>query len=206
MITLRRYFWHHPDLGIRLRRTQPATVSVMERKMVVDHLRLDPGAEDGPEKDMLDRLIAAATAHLERYCACAVMHQEWTATLRAFPPYRDALTLPYPPLADVTGISVEGDAQDLADYVVAIDDRMPGSVYPKNGQWPQMPDLGTAEVVFECGRADVADVPEDMRQALLMAIASWYENRESLTQFTLQPVIEIGWESLVGHYREAGFA
>jgi uncharacterized phiE125 gp8 family phage protein len=205
VIYLHRYRWHHRDLGVRLRRTKPPTEQPMDLATVVAHLRLEPGAETGPEQATLERMLAAATGHFERYCACAVMRQEWTMTMRAFPPYRASLVLPYPPLVDVASIDVDGDAQDIADYALELDDRMPGAVHPTSGQWPLMTDLSAAEVVFECGR-DQADVPEDMRQAILMAIASWYENRESLTQFVLTPMIELGWESLCGHYREAGFA
>ena len=49
-------------------------------------------------------------------------------------------------------------------------------------------------------------MPPSIKQALLMAIATAYENRESLSPYTLTPIVELGWENLIMPYREIGLA
>jgi uncharacterized phiE125 gp8 family phage protein len=200
-------YWHHPDLRARLRRTEAPTTKPLDLAAVVAHLRLDPGAEDGPEAALLDGMLAAATAHVEGYCSLAVMLQTWTLTLHDWPGNSVGLQLPYPPFASLESINANGTDQDIAGYTVDLDDRFPSTLYPEGGMWTQVTrGPGAISIVFKAGRNDPANVAPDIKQAILMAIATWYENRESLTQFALTPMIEIGWAQLLARYREEGFA
>ena len=203
----RRVFWHHPDLHARLRRTQAPTDFPLALQEIVAHLRLDPTSDQGPEAALLTGMRDAAVGALERYCSNAIMPQGWTLTLHAFPPSYSGLELPIPPFATLTSITVNGDDLDLADFVVEPDDRLPATLYAVTNVWPsaQRGPLAIA-IVFQCGYANTDKVPPDIKQALLMAIATWYENRESLQQFTLTPMIEIGWQALLAPYRQVGFA
>jgi hypothetical protein len=79
----RHWSWHHPELHARLVRLKAPDKSPLELSAIVLHLRLDPGAETGPEAPLLTSMLASAVAHLERYCSCAIMAQEWRLTLRS---------------------------------------------------------------------------------------------------------------------------
>ena len=204
---MNRASWHHPDLGTRLRRTRPPTLSALTLAEVVLHLRLDQGSETGPEAPLLTGMRDAAERHFERYCAAALMDQEWTMMLNRWPDYNAGLQLPYPPLLDLISIEQDGDPFDIADFRVDSGDRFPAVLSPISGSWSGSYTPGMrGEIVFRCGYETADDVPADIKQALLMAIATWYENRESLQQFILTPVVELGWQDLLSPYREAGFA
>jgi uncharacterized phiE125 gp8 family phage protein len=203
----RRLHWHHPDLHARLRRTVAPTVMPLELTDVVAHLRLDPGAEQGAEAPLLTGMLTAAVAHLQRHCSYAIMTQSWVLTLHGFPANYTGLDLPLPPFAALTSINVHGEPQDLGDFLVERDDRAPSTLYPVGDLWPYALRAPQAiEIEFSCGRDDPDAIDQDIKQALLMAIAAWYENRETLTQFTLTPLIELGWDALLVPYRQLGFA
>jgi uncharacterized phiE125 gp8 family phage protein len=204
-----RSIWAPPRF--RLRRTNPPRAQPLSLDEVVLHLRLDPEAIRGPEVPLLNGMIAAATQTLEDHAGVAVMRQEWRMTLRHWPAvWGDPLNIPLPPLHELRGVIVNGQGQDLANYGVELDERLPARMYPLAGYWPQIvlvPRQPQGIIIdFSCGHEKPEDVPASLRQALLLAIATWYENRESLQQFTLTPMLEIGWRPLLEPYREAGFA
>jgi uncharacterized phiE125 gp8 family phage protein len=148
---------------------------------------------------------------LEASAGVALMRQEWRMTLAHWSPvWNDPLEIPLPPFHELRGVSVLGQAQDPNDYEVEIDDRLPARLYPKSGYWLPVaivPRQVQAIIIdWSCGAEKPEDVAPPLRQALLMAIATWYENRESLQQFVLTPVLEIGWRSLLELYRMPGFA
>src|SRR5271170_765448 len=169
------------------------------------HLRLPPGSETGPEAPLIERLIRAATATLENHADLSVLEQDWTMRLAALPNAGASIVLPRPPLIAVDSLSVAGDALDPDDYRVELDDRMAGTLWP-SGYWPtHMIEVNAISIDFSAGWP-LADIPAPIAQAILLAVATWYENRESLSQWTLYPMIEIGWEPLLAPYRSQGFA
>jgi uncharacterized phiE125 gp8 family phage protein len=172
------------------------------------HLRLDPTAATGPELPLITRLIAAATTALEEYASVAVMQQDWRMTLRHWPLYGQGLPLPLPPFAELLRIRVNQVEQPIADYYVEADDRLAANLYPVSHYWPAIATFDRDAVIIEwrAGVERPEDVSETIKQAILMAVGTWYENRESLQQFVLTPMIEIGWKSLIDAYREPGFA
>lgn len=203
----RHWSWHHPELHARLVRLKPPDRSPLELPAIVLHLRLDPGAETGPEAPLLTSMLASAVAHLERYCSCAIMAQEWRLTLHEWPPNYQGLELPLPPFGELLAIGTATGPVPVTDFVVEPDDRFPAVLYPASQLWPHVPRGPLAvSIDYRCGRDPADEVPADIKQALLLAIAAWYENREGLTQFVLTPMVELGWESLLGAYRPAGFA
>jgi hypothetical protein len=229
----RRLHWQHPNLHARLRRTVGPTAMPLELTDVVAHLRLDPGAEQGAEAPLLTRMLSAAIGLLQRHCSYAIMTQTWLLTLHDWPGNYTGLELPYPPFAELVSVNLGGGPAPITGFIIEPDDRFPAVMYPAGGFWPRNSssawdrnlggsawdggattyDVATHSpgplalgITFRCGRDDPADVDEDIKQALLMAVASWYENRESLNQFTLTPMVELGWDALLSSYRLHGFA
>jgi hypothetical protein len=229
----RRWSWNRPDLHPRLRRTMGPTRLPLELSEIVAHLRLDPGAETGPEQALLTGMLTAAVGLLQRHCTYAIMTQDWLLTLHAWPPGYTGLELPYPPFAELVSVTLSGGPVPVNQFIVEPDDRFPAVMYPVGGHWPTNMsstwdsnqggsswDGGAADwdvanltpgplavgITFRCGREDPADIDPDIKQALLLAIATWYENRESSTQFTLTPMVQTGWDALLVAYRQLGFA
>jgi uncharacterized phiE125 gp8 family phage protein len=193
---------------LRIRRSAEMPLSLAE---TVLHLRLDVGAENGPEKPLIKRLIAAATGALEEHASISVMEQDWRMTLRHWPPIPgDGLEFPMPPFKELLRIRVDDQVVPNADYYFVHEERS-SRMFPVSGRWgaaaygySRRPDRVIID--FRAGHTTRAEVPESLRQAMLLAIGTWYENRESLQQFTLTPLIGIGWRDLINHHREPGFA
>jgi uncharacterized phiE125 gp8 family phage protein len=187
----------------------PADLPVTLEEAIA-HLRLDPAiAQSGPEAAMIAFYIRAATAAAENYASIAVMEQDWRLTMRSWPvAYGDPFELPRPPFAELLRIRINFVAQPLTDYHVETDERFPALLYPAERVWAQPTPREREGIIVEyrAGRADRDRVPAAIKQAILMAVASNYENRESLQQFQLYPVVELGWQSLLAPYREEGIA
>jgi uncharacterized phiE125 gp8 family phage protein len=112
--------------------------------------------------------------------------------------------LPLPKLQSVQSVSYldsNGTRQTLAntEYDV-ITDELVGRLIPAFGKsWPSCREWpGSVQVSYTCGYGAAADVPQSIKAWMLMAIATWYENREAL--IAGQPVAELPrcfWEGLL---------
>lgn len=160
--------------------TAPALepVSLAEAKA---HCRIDTSDEDA----LLAGYILAARHHCETYLRRALMTQTWDFLLDTDWP--DCIELPKPPLQSVTSITYydsAGALQTLAtdQYRVSIK-RNEGAIEPAYSvTWPTVRDQSDTIVVrFVCGYgSNPGDVPEQIRQAMLLLIGHWYNNRETV--------------------------
>jgi uncharacterized phiE125 gp8 family phage protein len=176
---------------------------------ILSHLNMDP--QTGAENARLSNLIKAARRWAENFTNRCFIEQEWDLLLSGgFPcmgqfvlsPFE--IRIPRAPVKASGGIvSVKyldgnGTQQTLtpgADYVVASRGQRT-IVLPAYGKsWPparQAIDASgnfPAEVRFIAGYgADGKTVPENFRQAMLLLIGHWNENREELSETTLSHV------------------
>jgi uncharacterized phiE125 gp8 family phage protein len=160
--------------------TEPSVepVSVDEAKL---HLRVDIATEN----DLITRLIAVARRHSEQLSGKAFITQTLAGGLSGWP--RDGvIRLPYMPLQSVTSITyvdADGDTQTLAETVYGVDTKL-GLIYLKNNQsWPTtaLRDYDPITVTWVAGYGDAAaDVPDAYKQAILLLVGHWFENRESV--------------------------
>lgn len=156
----------------------PATepISLADAKA---HLRVDIGDED----TLIASLITAARMLVERTLGLALITQGWSHFLDAVP-QRGCIALPLSPLQSVGAVRLhdsDGGASvvDPANYSVdALSD--PGRIVLTS--WVPSVSLRAFngfEVSFTAGYGDGAsDVPEPIRQALLLLVAHWFERRE----------------------------
>ena len=87
---------------------------------------------------------------------------------------------------------------DPVRYGVQPDSQRPMLV-PIGVGLPEIPAYGRAEIGFTAGYGDWSAVPADLRQAMLMLAANYYENRESMTSAARQ--IPMGISALLEPYR-----
>ena len=141
-------------------------VSLAEAKAF---LRLDGTAEDG----LVTSLVAAARLHVESITGRALITQTWRLVLPCVAGLLVALpVVPAIALVDAPdGAVLQGDAVLLAEAVdeLAVD--------------------------YTAGYGGAADVPADLKQAVLALVAYWYEHRDSVT------TAPIGFERLIASYR-----
>jgi uncharacterized phiE125 gp8 family phage protein len=179
------------------------------------HCRVDIDDDDG----LLAGYILAARMHLETETRRAFMTQTWDYTLdnewlwewdRRCQKRRYRIALPKAPLQSVTSISYvdsNGTTQTLAadQYrVVDASNRLAEAwIEPAYGvTWPSVRDqAATITVRMVCGYTGTNAFPEELRQALLLLIGHWYENRETVNVGNITSELPFSVASLVFPFR-----
>ena len=149
------------------------------------HLKVDTTADDA----YITTLIVAARKAVEDYTNLALIDTTFEQAFDGFPeatrlnPYQ-SLVLWRAPLISVTGVAYTAEdgtstTEDAANYTVD-SYRRPPSVSPVSGYgWQATQDTPASVIVtFRAGYADADSVPEHIKQAMLLMIGSWYDNRE----------------------------
>lgn len=172
---------------------------------VKDHLRVDTADDDA----LIDALIPAARRFAESYTHRALVTQTWDLMLDAFPA---EITVPMPPLQSVTSINyidTAGVSQllDAADYQVDSAGQ-PGRVRPAWGEsWPSARGVYNAVTVrLVAGYGGAADVPEPIRQGMLMLLGHLYERREITVVGTIVSEVPMATKWLLDPYRVVRFS
>jgi uncharacterized phiE125 gp8 family phage protein len=132
--------------------------------------------------------MRAAVGYIENYTGIKLMTQTWDWFFESFP-QDDELALPYPPLQSVTHIKYYDSANAQQTYYDANTTTncrintysIPGVVEYVN-QWPNsMFDRNDAVVVrFVCGYSTITDIPHDIKAAIKLLTAHYFENRQQV--------------------------
>lgn len=192
------------------RATPPAVepVAVSEAKA---HLRVDVSDDDA----YIATLITAAREWCEQYLDRTLIDTQWTMRLDSFP-YE--IELPRPPIASagtataVTLTYTLGDdsTATLSSTQYRVDrNSTPGVVRQlRAGTWPaNLDDYNAVAVTWWAGYGSSGtSVPAAIRHAMLMLVAHWYENRNTVIVGSISKPLEYAVESLLssqkwGSYR-----
>ncbi len=147
-----------------------------------DHLRLGTGfADDGAQDALLLRLIRAGVAVIEARIGKMLILRPFLYTVQD---WRDLAEQPLPvaPVQAIVSVNVldRTGVPTLVDptrYVLAKDMHRPKLV-ASGILLPTVPIDGTAEIVFTAGFGPAwADVPGDLRQAVLLLAAQYHDRR-----------------------------
>ena len=170
-------------------------VTLTEAKL---HLRLSTSAWDAveydTEDDLLNSLIETARGYVENYTHRAIITQTWIAYLETFP---NAVRLPFPPFQSITSITVEGVA--FTDFTASTE----GIIEPDD-LWPTLssdPGANPIEITFISGYGLAVSVPAPIKHAILLLIAHWYSNRESVLIGVNAAPLPMAVEALLNPYR-----
>jgi uncharacterized phiE125 gp8 family phage protein len=151
-------------------------VSVTELK---SQLRITSTSQDV----MLLQLIKAARQHAEDYLRYSIVSTSWVLYLDSFPASGEPIWVQKSPMTSVTTLKYYNDSGVLITLVKNTDyvpdyNSMPARVYEAYGKtWPTTRLIPNAvEMAFTSGYATAADVPEQIKQAVLMIASSLYEN------------------------------
>lgn len=179
--------------------TAPASypVSLAQAKL---HCRIDGNDEDA----LVEGLIAAATEHVELYTGRAIVSQTWEAVYDAF---SDAMVLPKGPVTAITSVKyfdTAGAEQTVTDTNYRLDSASDPQwlVRAADYTWPDVSD-GVNNVVIRFV-AGYATVPEALKQAILLLVGQWYDNRSAATD---KPLIAMpnAVEALLTNHRSFAF-
>lgn len=175
-------------------------ITLAEAKL---HCRID-GADDDA---LVTALIVAARQQAENRTGRALITQQWRYDLDAFPV--DTIELPKPKLQSVQSITyldTNGTRQTMTgtEYDV-ITAEMVGAVLPAYGKtWPSCRNHpGSVQISFTAGYgAAASDVPQAIRQWMLLAIGTWYAQREAVITGTIVSELPPNfWGALLDPYR-----
>jgi uncharacterized phiE125 gp8 family phage protein len=159
----------------------------------------DSGAQDG----LLESCLRAAMGAIEARTGKILIRRRFVWTINAWRLDGGAQAFPVSPVTDVIDVRMVAPGQpaatlDPADYVLVADDQRP-RVMALARPFPQIAPGGAAELSFEAGYGAWAAVPPDLRQAMLMLAALYYENRDSMVNGGGQ--IPLGVSALLEPYK-----
>jgi uncharacterized phiE125 gp8 family phage protein len=174
-------------------------VTVAEAKA---HLRIDSDNED----TLIASLILTSRLHLETALGLALVTQSWRLLLDRWPLTRE-VEIPLRPLQGIDTVRVlpaEGApiVIDENDYLADTASTPPRLV--RTGVvWRQPGKAANGiEIDFTAGFGPAAaDVPAPLRQALLLLVAHWYENREPIAVGAPETVVPGPVSDLLEPYR-----
>lgn len=196
-------------LRYALTQVAPPAHPPLERDKAKVHLNVD--TDDQDEDALIDVLIQAARHQAEVFTGRSLITQTWEMRLDTFPAWE--IEAPRPPLLSVEGIvyvDALGKGKTLPATAYRVDGKSaPARITPVYGEtWPAaQPVTGAVVVTFKAGYGDAPDdVPEDIRQAMLLMVGRWYRYREDLVD---APVARVpsgasgasGAESLLHPYK-----
>lgn len=179
-------------------KTQPETLPVplAEAKL---HLRVNHDDED----DLIEGLIKASSEVCENIMRRSVLIREHEAVLNRFP--KTILKIPMPPLITVVWlkyINTKGEEITLVegtDYM-AVPELDPGIIYPIY-DWPG-DTLNTPDAVRLRVETGMIVPPEPVKQAVLLLVGHYYENREAVDTGTGRPYeMPLGVKLLLSPYQ-----
>ena len=164
-----------------------------------DFLRVEHSEDDA----IVAALVAAARSHVEALTRRALLTQVWRFMLDAWPA-RGRFVPRMAPLREVTAARVY-DAAGVAGAVDAgsfVVDAAANIIAVPSGALP-MPGRGTAgiELDVQIGYGAADDVPENLRHAVRMLAAHWYENRGLAAFGASVAVLPAGAAALLAPYR-----
>lgn len=173
---------------------------------VKEHLRVEGTDED----DKISAFILAAVDHVEEYTRRALIEQTWELVLHEFPS-RDYIAIPRPPLIGVEAFEyTEAEASEPTDFSEYAADYDRNRVVLNYGEsWPAvtLDPVAGIRIEFVSGYFDESaspageNVPDAIKQALLLLVAHWYENREPVIVGTISADLPLTVRALLGPYR-----
>jgi uncharacterized phiE125 gp8 family phage protein len=170
------------------------------------HLRVSGSSEDM----LIAALITAARVHLELSLGRAMIAQGWSWFLDQWPD-EPVLELPLAPVQSIAAVRVQA-----ADGIVALapsaylldgHGEPPRLATRERASWARLapaPALGVngIEIDLVAGYGpSAADVPRPLRQAILLMLAHWFQNREPIEVGAEGQVLPEMVAELVGPYR-----
>lgn len=154
--------------------TAPLTYPVTSTEAKL-HCKVDGTDEDS----LIDTYIAAATAHAESVTGRAIISQTWEVVLDDF---SDAMMLPKGPVQTITTVKYYDAAevlQTLAADQYTLDNVSDPAwlVRPDDVTYPDVAD-GVNNVIIRFV-AGYSTVPPELKAAILLTIAHFYDNRST---------------------------
>lgn len=168
------------------------------------HLRIEYDFTD--DDALIQALIKAVRQHTETITNSLFINQTWKLVLDHFPEGADPITIRRRPITDISAIEYidsDGALQTLASFQKDLDGFVTRVMPAINENWPATREqMNAVEIRFTAGYENTEEaIPQTLKQAMLLLIGHYYENREdSITGISMQN-IPMAYEALVGANR-----
>jgi uncharacterized phiE125 gp8 family phage protein len=164
---------------------------------------------DESEKALIEGLIASATNRLDGWSGIlgrCLVTQQWRCD---FPAWCRTFRLPFP---DVSTATIEySDPEDAAQtvangkYALGNDAKGALVVLSRSFEFPAVnidrPD--PVRITMTAGYGAATDVPPEIKTAILLTVAHWYEHREAVGDGSLAE-LPMGVNALIAPHRRTG--
>lgn len=179
--------------------TPPAQepISLTEAKA---HLRMVHNDEDA----LIASLITASRRHVEAQTGLVLIAQEWQILIDEWP-LAGTVDLATAPLLSVDEVAIFGEEDDKAvvdpaHYYADLASRPPRLMLRGSRLWPAPARAGNGiGITVTAGFGISGDnVPSELRQAILLLVAHWYEHRGNAKP----PALPLTLGALLAHFRE----
>lgn len=174
---------------------EPVTLADVKAQLRVAH-----DSEDA----LISGLIKAARAEVEAQTGMALIDQTWRLAMDCWP-YSRLVRLRRHPVKEILSVTVygeegEGAVLDPSSYEVDLVSR-PARLHFVSPPAPERR-LNGIEVDFTAGFGEAGtDVPDQLRRAVLMLTAHWYEFRAAFGAQDRPASIPAGFDRLIAGYR-----
>jgi len=163
----------------------------------------------------VERLIAAARNNAEGYMGRTIIETEYEWKFNQFPSLDASLVFPRDTVLSVESIAYiddNGDSQSFTDYSTSFADYKSIIVPSYGNEWPVVRGhLNDVTITFKAGYAADssptdyrANVPEAIKQAILLLVGHYYENREQVITGTTVSEMKWAYQALLHPYRVPG--
>lgn len=175
----------------RVTRISAPTSTVVTLAEAKAHLYISHDDDDATVSLAID----AATAFIEgpNGVGVALLDQSYRLSLDHFPA---SIPLPIWPVKEVTSITIAGETIDPASYSTDTDSN-PAAIATKSPR--NLCERGSVKIEFVAGFGDAADVPADLKQAVLLLVGHFYANREEVGD--QKHALPLGATTIINRYR-----
>jgi uncharacterized phiE125 gp8 family phage protein len=168
-----------------------STTPAVTLEEMVDHLRRSDTDEDDR---LIERYTDAATRWAEKFLGLSIVDTTWDYYFDypdGLDPYGRYIRIPRGPLLEVESVFYrDGGEGEFAAYLV--DYEYPSIYLDANGNWPTVDSAANnGRIRFRAGFVDESspgimnEVPEDIKAAIQLYAASFYEVREDNAKTTM---------------------
>jgi uncharacterized phiE125 gp8 family phage protein len=182
------------------------TAAPAETPVSLDEVKMQCRVDFDDDDLFLQGLIGAATAHLEKTLAIALVTQTWRQDFGNFaclrlakdPVQDDGLVVSYRDSTNAQQTLPTSSYRLLADSIgpfVAIE---PGQ------QWPSAYCRPDAVSVTYVAGTPVPEVPLALKAAILLHVGHLYQNREAVTVDAASNSLPFGYEALIWPFKKVG--
>jgi uncharacterized phiE125 gp8 family phage protein len=175
---------------------EPVTITELKRELRITHTDDD---------DSLTAYISQAREFFEHNTGCSLGASQWRSVFACVS--SKVIFLPATPLVSVQSVKAwpaDGGAQiDITGFAV-VDDMLPGAVIL--AEYPELFDRPDALTVnYTAGYASAADVPHQIKRAILLLASLSYEQRLPLSIGNIVNELPFSLKHILDTHRISGF-